>query len=140
MGESIGRVEDRVMRRADDLLLARIVIDENTFVGAGALAGDEVAVSQADEQAALTISRIGEFDRAIVGHIGMADDGAGMGWRRGCWRWLRRLWCRLLRWLLCRSGSRRRLRGFGRRVGRCGGLLRVSNMSGRGGWLVARRS
>ena len=83
MGESIGRVEDRVMRRADDLLLARIVIDENTFVGAGTLAGDEVAVSQADEQAALAVGRIGEFDRAIVGHISISDDGAGMGWRCG---------------------------------------------------------
>ncbi len=106
-------------------------------MGAGALAGDEVAVREADKQAALPISRIGEGDGAIVRHIGMADDGAGMGRWRWCRRRLRRLWCRLLRWLLCRPGSWRRLRSFGRRFGGRGGLLWA--VSGCRGGRVARR-
>src|SRR5690242_1783797 len=99
------------MRRADNLLLARIVIDRDTFMGAGAFAGDEVAVREADKQAALPIGRVGKGDGAIVPHVGSADDGAGMSrlcWR-GCWRRLRRLW----RWLLCRPGGWRRLGRFG---------------------------
>ena len=55
-----------------------VVIDRHAGVGAGTLAGDKVAVGEADEQAALTIGGIGEVDRAIVGHVGMADYGAGM--------------------------------------------------------------
>lgn len=74
----VGGVEDRIMCRADELLLARIVIDSDAFMGAGALAGDEVAVCQADQEAALTIGRVGKFDRAIVGHVGITNNGAGM--------------------------------------------------------------
>lgn len=112
MGEAVGGVEDRAMRRADDLLLARIVINGDTLVGAGALAGDEIAVRKANEQAALTIGGIGEGERAIAGHVGMADDGAGMGWL--CWCGCRRRLRRLLGWLLRGAGSRRRLRASGR--------------------------
>ena len=112
--ETIGGVEDRVVRRTDELLLARVVIDGNTGMGAGALAGHEVTVSETDEQATLTIGRVSEGDGAIVRHVGMADDCAGMGWRCRCGGRLRRLWRRLLRWLLGRLSSRRWLRIFGR--------------------------
>lgn len=82
MGETVGGVENSAVGRADNLLLTRIVIDGNTGMGAGALAGDEVAVSEADQQAALPIGRVGEGDKAIVRHVTMPDDGAGMGRRR----------------------------------------------------------
>src|SRR5579872_3463432 len=144
VGESVGGVEDSAVRRADDLLLARIIIDGDTCMSAGALAGDEVAVCQADQQAALTIGRVGKFDRAIIGHVGISNNGACMRWSRS-WRWLRRLWRRLLGWLLRRLGRWRRpgflsRRGMSsRRLCRRGGFLRAGTGSGRGCWRVARR-
>ena len=111
MSEAIGGVEDSAVRRADDLLLARIVVDGYALMGAGTLAGDKAAVGEANEQAALAIGGVREVDRAIVGHVRIADDGAGVRWRRG-WRWLRRLLCRLRSWRGLRAPGRRRVSGL----------------------------
>lgn len=65
-----------VVRGADDLTI--VEIDWHASVGAGAFAGDKVAIGEADEQASLTVGGVGEVDRAVVGHVSVADDGAGM--------------------------------------------------------------
>ena len=107
---------------AEDHFGLRVIVDGYALVRAGAFAGDKVAVVQADEQAAHAISGICEDVRAIHGHCGCADHGAGMRRRfggsfsrcsgrlccwlcagvTGGWRWCGRHFghVRKLRWLL----------------------------------------
>ncbi len=66
------------MRRADELPTARIVIDCDTRVGTGLFARYEIAVGQTYQYTALSIGGVGEADRAIIRHVGMADYRAGM--------------------------------------------------------------
>src|SRR5581483_7740298 len=82
---------------------------------------------------ALAVGRVVEGDGAIIGHVGVTNDRAGMRWLRGRWGRLRRLWRWLLRW----ASGRRWLRGFSRR--RFGSRRRLRYMGWRGRGFVARR-
>ncbi|SRR6266567_3811162 len=71
MAEAIERVENRAVRRAEKLLAAAIIIDRHSRVGAGSFAGDEIAVAQVNEQAALRdagiIQQASRVDRHLLG-------------------------------------------------------------------------
>lgn len=97
VGEAVEGIEDGAVRRAVKLLLAALIVDGDTGVGAGSFTGDKVAVWEMYEQATLSISGIGEGYSRVGGLIGVAYHGAGMRWRgrgrrrRGLRRLRRRL-------------------------------------------------
>ena len=96
VGEAVEGIEDGAVRRAVKLLLAALIVDGDTGVGAGSFTGDKVAVREMYEQATLAIGGIGEGYSRVGGLVGVADHGAGMRWRwRGRRRRLRRLRRRL---------------------------------------------
>ena len=60
MVEAIAGIVNRAMSRADDQFALRIVVHRDPLVPTGALAGNEVAVGETNEQATRPIRRIGE--------------------------------------------------------------------------------
>ena len=95
MIEAVERVKNGLVGGTNQLTLVGIVIDWHSFMCAGRLTGDKIAVTQVDEQAAMAIGGIAEALRAIVWLVGMTNYRACM--RGLCWSW-----CRRLRWLRSR--------------------------------------
>ena len=95
MIEAVERVKNGLVGGTNQLTLVGIVIDWHSFMCAGRLTGDKIAVTQVDEQAAMAIGGIGEVLRTVLWLVGITDDLACMGRRR--WSW-----CRRLRWLRSR--------------------------------------
>jgi hypothetical protein len=65
MVEAVERVKNGSVGGTNQLTLARVVIDGHSLVCAGPLTCHKIAVTQVDEQAAITISGIGEVLRAV---------------------------------------------------------------------------
>ena len=93
MAETVERVKNRFMGRANDLTTARIVIDRHAYVGAGSFTGNEIAVGEVNEQAALPIGWIIKGCCAIGCLARVADHCTRVGGR--CWSWFG---CRLRGW------------------------------------------
>jgi len=85
MAEAIERIKNRAMRRTEKLVAARIIIDRHSYVGAGSFTGNEIAVGEVNEQAALPICWIRK-DRCAIGCLArVADHRACVGGRGGRW-------------------------------------------------------
>ena len=65
MAEAIQWVKNRAVGGADDLVAASIVIDSHSLMCAGSFTGNELAVGEVDEEAALPISWIRKSFGAI---------------------------------------------------------------------------
>lgn len=79
MGEAVCEIEHRTVCRADDQLLHRIIVDRYPLMGAGSFAGNEVPVSQANEQAADAIGSVEKDAGPIDGHTDCTNHDADMG-------------------------------------------------------------
>jgi hypothetical protein len=71
--EAIERVENRAVRGEDKLLIAAIIFDRHSRVGAGFFTGDEIAVAKVNKQAALPIGGISEGLGAVGRLVCIAD-------------------------------------------------------------------
>ena len=85
MAEAIERIKNRAMRRTEKLVAARIIIDRHSYVGTGSFTGNEIAVGEVNEQAALPIGWIIKGRCAIGCLARVADHCTRVGGL--CWRW-----------------------------------------------------
>ena len=73
MAEPMERIENRAVRRANELTTARIIIDRHPCVGTGPFTRYKIAIGQVEQETPLTIGGIGEAHRAVGGLAGRAN-------------------------------------------------------------------